>query len=229
MGTPTAGVVVAAFGVFEPSLLAAVYERAVATAARDEVLAARCAGAEESLATLVTGTDAAAVADPLLDALARVDGMGRPLFSGLRQLPVPATAAGRLWRAAELVREHRGDGHLAAGVAAGLDAVTMNVVTELWLGYPVGEYSGTRGFSAAAIAETVAALERRGWVRGGVLTDKGHAARTALEVATDATEASLMSLLGDDVTGLIASAELISERILAARLSPSDPRKRAAG
>jgi hypothetical protein len=45
--------------------------------------------------------------------------------------------------AAELVREHRGDGHLAAPVAAGLDVVTMNVLT-VWLGYPPGEYSATR-------------------------------------------------------------------------------------
>ena len=55
------------------------------------------------------------------DLLGRVvDPLGRPLFSALRELPVPASASGRLWQAAELVREHRGDGHLATLVSAGL-------------------------------------------------------------------------------------------------------------
>ena len=69
----------------------------------------------------------------LLGALDGLDGVGRPLFSALRQLPVPIDPFGRAWRASELVREHRGDGDLAASVAAGLDMVTMNVLTELWL------------------------------------------------------------------------------------------------
>ncbi len=63
-----------------------------------------------------------------------------------------------------MFREHRGDGHLAACVAAGLDQVEMNVLTELWLDYPAGEYSGTRGFphERVAAAVGVACSERLG-------------------------------------------------------------------
>jgi hypothetical protein len=45
---------------------------------------------------------------------------GRPLYAGLRALPLPADPAGLLWHAANLLREHRGDGHVAALVCSPL-------------------------------------------------------------------------------------------------------------
>ncbi len=229
LGTPAASVVVATFGVFEPSLLTSVYEQAVTVASRDDVLRARAEGAAQSLAAIVSDADAAAVADPLLEALAAVDGMGRPLFSALRELPVPESAAGRLWRAAELVREHRGDGHLAACVAAGFDALTMNVLTELWLGYAAGEYSSTRGFGADRIAVTVAALEQCGWKDEDGLTPKGVMVRLRVEAATDESQAGLVRQLGDRLPGIVETSRRMSAQVLAAKAFPSDPRKRAAG
>jgi hypothetical protein len=229
LGSPAPAVVVATFGVFEPGLLSAVYSQGVAAAGRDDVLAARTAGATESMAALVSEAEAAAIADPLLAALAGLDGAARPLFSALRALPVPETAAGRLWRAAELVREHRGDGHLAAATVAGFDAASLNVFTELWLGYGFGEYSGTRGFGAEQLGAALAWLEDRGWVAGSSLTPAGVGARLALEAATDASQAALVAALGDGLEDLIAAAEVVSERVLAAGAFPSDPRKRAGG
>lgn len=229
LGTPVPAVVVAAFGVFESGLLGSVYEQGVSAASRHDVLAARATGAAESLASIVSETDAIAVADPLLDALTALDGMGRPLFSALRALPLPDTAHGRLWRAAELVREHRGDGHLAAGIAARLDAITMNVVTELWLGYPFGEYSGTRGFNAEQLGVTLAALEAKGWVAGGAITPEGRAARLALEDATDASQDALVERLGPGIAAVTAAAAAMSDQVVAAGAFPPDPRKRAGG
>jgi hypothetical protein len=173
--------------------------------------------------------DAALVADPLLGALQRVDGMGRPLFSALRGLPLPASPHGQLWRAAELVREHRGDGHLAAVVAAGIDVLAINVLTELWLGFAPGEYSSTRGVSAEQLADTQARLEADGLVRAGALTPAGRALRDELEVDTDRSQHQLMTYLGDDVETIIDAANAISATIVTARAFPSDPRKRAAG
>lgn len=229
LGQPAASVVVATFGVFEPNLLTAVYHQGVATASRDAVLAARADGASASLGRHVVAADAAAIADPLLDALGNIDGMGRPLFSALRELPVPDSPPGRLWRAAELVREHRGDVHLAAGVSWGLDAVEMNVLTELWLDYPLGEYSSTRGFSPDRLAQAVESLAARGWVRDHRLTDAGRAARNELEAVTDAGQAALVRALGEHLDRVVAAASAISDRLVAAPAFPSDPRKRAAG
>jgi hypothetical protein len=165
----------------------------------------------------------------LLGALDGLDGVGRPLFSALRQLPVPIDPFGRAWRAAELFREHRGDGHLAASVAAGLDMVTMNVLTEVWLGYPPGEYSATRGFSPERIAASVADLHRRGWLGDDVLTKSGRAARDAIEKATDRSQDALILALGDSLDTVVAAATTIGSAVLAAHAAPADPRKRAAG
>jgi hypothetical protein len=229
LGTPAPAVVVATFGVFEAGLLTAVYEQGVAAASRDDVLAARAEGATASLAGLVSERDAAAVADPLLAVLDGLEGSGRPLFSALRALPRPDSAQGRLWRAAEMVREHRGDGHLAAAAVAGFDAITLNVFTELWLGYGLGEYSGTRGFDAAQLDTAVTELEDRGWASGPALTPEGSAARRALEAATDASQAGLVARLDDHIEAVTAGAASISERVLDAGAFPTDPRKRAGG
>ena len=168
--------------------------------------------------------------ETLLSAIDRVDCTGRPLFGSLRSLPRPDTPFGRAWRGAELVREHRGDGHLAACVAAGLDAVEMNVLTEVWLGYPVGEYSATRAFSPDRIAEAADALRDRGWMDvGGSLTPQGRAARDAIEAATDMSQAALISALGDAVEDVVADASTVGAAVLAHRAAPADPRKRAAG
>src|SRR5438105_4555509 len=52
---------------------------------------------------------------------------GRPLYGALRSLPWPDAPHLRLWHACTLLREHRGDGHVAALTAAGLDGVEAHV------------------------------------------------------------------------------------------------------
>jgi hypothetical protein len=229
LGTPTASVVAATFGVFEPGMIGAAYEAGVAAASRDDVLAARAAGGAASVDSIATPDECAAIADPLLRAVGSLDGLGRPLFSALRALPVPSSPGGRLWRAAELVREHRGDGHLAALVGAGLDAVESNVLTERWLGFGLGEYSATRGFGPVAVADAAARLQARGWMDGDDLTVAGRVAREAIEAATDAGQQTLVDACGADLDRIIALASDISTRLIEARAFPADPRKRAGG
>lgn len=229
LGTPSAATVVATFGVFEPGLLARVYAHGSAQASRADVLAAREAGATESLAAIITASTAESVAAPLLAALEHIDGLGRPLFSALRELPLPSSPHGRLWRATELVREHRGDGHLAALVGTGLDVVTINVLTEVWLGYAPGEYTATRGFGADVVSDASAALVERGWMADGRLTPDGLRVRIGIEQTTDESQTQLMGALGREVDDLVEHCQAISAKVLAARAFPYDPRKRAAG
>jgi hypothetical protein len=229
LGTPSSAVVVSAFGVFEPGMLASVYEAGTALVARDDILDARAAAASEELDAIATAEECSTVADPLLRVLDDLDGLGRPLFSALRALPRPTSPGGRIWRAAELVREHRGDGHLAALVGAGLTAAEANVLTERWLGFEFGEYSSTRGFAPHAIEAAAAGLDRRGWMTGHDLTDAGRAARSAIEVATDASQAALVDGCGDDLDEIIALAATVSTRLVDAHSFPADPRKRAGG
>ncbi len=228
-----APVVVAAFGVFEPGMLTAAFTHGSAVSSRDQILRARAEAATAGLRAATLGVDEALIdqlGDELLAAVAGLDGTARPLFAALRALPVPDTAMGRAWRAAELVREHRGDGHLAASVAAGLDVAEMNVLTEVWLGYAIGEYSSTRAFAPDRIAAAADALRSRGWLdAAGTLTPAGRVARDAIEAATDRSQDALVEALGATVDGVIAAAGTISAAVLAHQAAPADPRKRAAG
>lgn len=228
-----ASVVVATFGVFEPGMLAAVHTHASSISTRDEILRARETGASAGLTAATQHLDPELLerlGDLLLAAVAGLDGTGRPLFSALRALAAPPDPAGRAWRACEIVREHRGDGHLAACVAAGLDAVEMNVLTEVWLDYPVGEYSGTRGFGSERIAAASASLGGRGWLdHAGTITVDGRDARDAIEAATDRSQDALMGALGSETEAVTDLACTIGDAVLAARAAPADPRKRAAG
>ncbi len=225
-------VVVSAFGVFHPALLGSVYEHGRTVSSASDILATRASGASSGLRDATTGLDPATIAevgDQLLTAVMAVEPGPRPLFAALQSLPVPDEPYGRLWRAAELVREHRGDGHLAACAVAGLDMAEMNVLTELWLGYDVGEYSSTRGFDAETLAATVESLRSRGWVDDGTLSPNGRSARDAIEATTDASQVQLLRALGNDVDAIVAQLSVIGAAVLASQAAPADPRKRAAG
>lgn len=226
-------VVVAAFGAFEPAMLASVLQHGRSISSRDSILAARADGAAAGLQAATSGIApaiVAAFADRLLSALAGLDGTGRPLFAALRDLETPRDAYGRAWRASELVREHRGDGHMAARVAAGLDAVTMNVLTECWLGYRAGDYTSTRGFSADRVEQAVAGLRRRGLMNElGDLTMAGRQLRDDVEAATDRSQNELIAALGMQLEDAVRTASVLGAAILAAHAAPADARKRAAG
>ena len=226
-------VVVSAFGVFNGALLGPVYEHGRSVSSRPAVLASRSSGAAAGLRDATSGIDEnmiSTVGASLLAALSTLEPGPRHLFGALQALPVPDDPYGRLWRAAELVREHRGDTHLAACAAAGLDMAEMNVLTEVWLGYPVGEYSSTRGFDPASLASAVESLAGRGWMTdGGVLTSAGRAARDAVESATDVGQARLVEAIGAGLDDVVAVLGHISDAVLEARAAPADPRKRAAG
>lgn len=226
-------VVVAAFGAFEPRMLTEVYTHARTISTRDEMLAARGAGATAGLVAATGGVDETAVSwlgDRLLAALDHVDGAGRPLFSGLRDLAVPDSPHGRAWRASELVREHRGDGHIAAVVASGFDMIEMNVLTEVWLEYPVGEYSSTRAFGATRISEAAERLRTRGLLDGsGRLTPSGRAVRDGIELATDESQRALVDAIGSELDEVVRVADMLGTAVLDAHAAPADARKRAAG
>lgn len=227
-------VVASAFGVFDPSVLEAVITAARQAASHEQILTSRAVGAGAGLAAATRDiplADIARSAHRLRSALEPVDVTARPLFSALRALPVPEDPHGALWRAAEMYREHRGDGHLAACVAGGLDAVEMNVLTELWLDYPVGEYSATRGFGPDRIDTAVRSLADRGWVDADerTLTTDGRDARERIEAATDQSQRGVIAALGADLDELVADLAPIADAVLEARAAPADPRKRAAG
>jgi hypothetical protein len=229
-------VVVSAFGVFSPALLVPVYEQGRSTSSRDAVLAAREAGAIRGLTAATNGVEPAdikLVGDRLMSVLGSIEPGPRHLFGALQSVSTSADPYARLWRGAELYREHRGDSHLAACVAADLCMAEMNVLTEVWLGYPVGEYSASRGFVPEQLQAAAERLQSRGWFTlANAMTDAGKAAREAIELNTDVAQQRVVDALSEEEQAwseLVATANRIGAAVLAAQAAPADPRKRAAG
>jgi hypothetical protein len=229
LGDPDAGVVVSSFAVFEPGMLTATYEAARAACSRSTLVATRRDATIESLGVVLAGADVAPVADRLAAAVSAADATGRPLFAGLARQPWPEDPVGRLWRACELAREHRGDGHVAAAIVDGLGPVTMNVLTEVWLGMPLASYTASRGWGPDDIAAGAASLGAAGLLDGDRITPAGRARRDRLEATTDATQDTLVSALGADLEATIAQLDEWSAACVAAGAFPPDVFKRAAG
>ena len=192
LGDVEPAVAASAFAVFEPGVIGAGVQAGRAAIDRPSLLALLDRTTIASLTeVLMTEPVPQADVDPgghghgheqvaaaLRGAVEQADGTGRPLFSGVRALGWPDEPVGQLWRACHALREHRGDSHTAAFVAAGLDPVRMNILTELWLGYGLGDYSSSRAWSAAATAIALDHLRAAGLLDGDRLTDTGRAPAT---------------------------------------------------
>ena len=228
LGEPEPGVVVSAFAVFQPDMIAAAYESGRTTVPRDAMLAARADSTIDSLQTTLGDVDVSAVATTLQAAVNSVSGMGRPLFSGLRDQPWPSSPVGVLWRSCELAREHRGDGHVAVCLSEGLDPVQMNVLTELFVGMPLGSYSASRAWSADQIADAAEDLRAAGLLDDDGLTDAGLDYRREIEARTDALDQPLIDAIAD-LDAINVPLRDWSQRCIDAGAFPPDPFKRAAG
>lgn len=229
LGDPVPAVVASAFAWFEPTFLAGLHATARAAVEPDALLAARDEATTASLRAVLGDDDPTDVADVLADAVEPADGTGRPLFTALRHRGRPADPVQRLWWACDLVREHRGDSHVAAALAAGIGPVEMNVLTELWVGMPLRSYTASRGWSPEAMDAAVARLEEQGWVTDGGLTPAGAAARIDVEARTDAQQEPIVTALGDRLDDVCARLDAWSSRCIEHRAFPPDILKRAAG
>ena len=231
LGEVPSALVTATFGVFEPGLVDRLWTAGRALLPLADLIAVRDRATAASLRETLGEAEeerAAEVAAALERAADAADGTARPLFSALRAQPRLADPFGRLWRAADLVREHRGDGHLAAVIATGLDPVRASILAELWVGYPVGEYSATRGWSDEVRAAAAAHLERDGLLADGALTAAGRQLRDDIEDATDASQGDLVAAL-PGLAALVTDLHRWSARCIEAGTFPDDDRKRAAG
>ena len=123
-------------------------------------------------------------------------------------MPRAGEPAARLWHAATLLREHRGDGHFAALLAADIDGCEA-VVLRTGADLAREQLQPVRGWTDEDWEQAEARLASRGWLAGdGRLTPDGAAARQAVEDATDRAAARPWARLGADaieeLAGLLA-------------------------
>ncbi|WP_433365156.1 MarR family winged helix-turn-helix transcriptional regulator [Actinoplanes sp. CA-142083] len=143
---------------------------------------------------------------------------GRVLYAGLRALPVPEEPVARLWHAATLLREHRGDGHTAALVAHGVGGTEAHVLLALSLGMRAHEFGRVHHLPTAQLDAVVDGLRDRGLVdAAGGLTEAGRQTRERVEALTDELAAPAYRVLNaDELDELIAGLEPIAAAVEAA-------------
>jgi hypothetical protein len=229
LGDTAPAVVAATFAWFDPPLVESLWTAAREAAPIADVLHERTQAIAESLGEVIGDDGVDEVAQTLREAVRGADAAGRPLFAALRAQPWPDAPAARLQRACDLVREHRSDSHIAAAIGSGRGSVEMNVLSELWLGMRLGEYTASRGFAEPVIEAAAERLRAEGLVEGAELSERGRAARAEIERRTDAMEHSVVDALGDQLDWLVARLDRWSGACIAAACFPPDPLKRAAG
>lgn len=222
MGQVPGQVVAAAFGVFNPKAVVPAVTGGWQITSRDAILAARERGATAMLQRVLghqpDGLDR--VTGLLRRAAAVAPWAGRPIFGGLRSLGFPGHPLGEMWRAADLLREHRGDSHVIAWAVGGADAMEVLLLTEQWWGLPARSYTPTRGWTGPDMDAGFGRLQARGLMSGEQLTDAGRAFREEIEVRTDELERPVLNALGDDVDELLDHLDAWSEAIIAAGSYP---------
>jgi hypothetical protein len=153
------------------------------------------------------GTDAAPVGD-------------RPLFGANAALPWPTSAYPALWHAATLIREHRGDGHVGALVAANVGPTEAHVLRIADDGLPLDSITPYRGWSDEDWSAATGRLRDRGWIDDrGRTTAAGSAVRAMIERETDALSADLVRR----IDGLDAVMTVLTTAAAAVRQADAVP------
>jgi hypothetical protein len=230
LGPVGAGAVTAVFYNYKHELVAehvpAVWEAATPA----QVLAARARAVDATLRRLL-GADAVASAEMAeaarlaLRAAEACTRSARPLYSAQADLPVPEEPHLAYWHAATLLREHRGDGHLAALMSAGLDGLEAVVThTATGKGMTPKWVFGTRGWTQEDWDAAVGRLRKRGLLdEAGELTEQGVALREGIERETDRLDRAPYEHLGaDGVARLTALGTGFVRAALAAGAFPTD-------
>ena len=188
------------WGKVTPAEAIAVRERGSAAALRERIGDHADAPGLARLADLATR---AAVSAPTV---------GRPLYAGLRALAVPSDPVARLWHAATLLREHRGDSHNALLVAHDVGGTEAHVLLAITMSETAEEFGRTHHLPPEQLAAVVDGLRARGLVNSsGGFTDAGRAFRQQIEDRTDELAAVAYDVLtADELDELIAGLEPIA-------------------
>ena len=196
---------VAAFFVFSPSLVAHFVPACWEAATPEDVIAARYRGVDAAYRRLLgqevlDSPEMAEAAGLARTAAGACAPEGRALYAAHADLPWPEAPHLALFHALTLVREHRGDGHVATEVSHGLSGLESLVThTATGTGFTVPAAQATRGWSSEEWDACAADLHRRGLLAAdGSLTEQGQALRTSVETATDELGHAPWAALGDE-------------------------------
>jgi hypothetical protein len=222
MGAVQPAVATATFYNFAPRMADRALPDAWGFASPATVLEARLAGLDRAFDRIFgadrKGTAVTSAADIARRAAESCTVVGRPLAAANAAQPWPEDPMLVLWQATTVLREHRGDGHVAALVDAGLDGLEAHISFVAAGAVTRGVLQPARGWSDDDWEAAEQRMTERGWLDNAdpaILTPIGTAARQQIEDATDRMAAEPWRRIGakatDELRGLL--------KVMAARIA----------
>jgi hypothetical protein len=205
MGAVPAEVVIATFFNFNPALIRRALPAAWDLANPADVLAARRHAVDQSLRQAwgegVGGAEVREAADLARRAAERAceRPQGRPLFAAHAALEWPDEPHLVLWHAQTLLREFRGDGHVALLLTAGLDGLGALITHSATGAIPAESLRTSRAWSEQEWSDGVERLRDEGWLNeASTLTEDGRRRRQSIEDRTDELSVYPYEAIGED-------------------------------
>jgi hypothetical protein len=226
MGAVPAEVVIATFYNFNPAIIRPVVPEVWRRTSPEVLWQARLAAVDAAL-TRIFGErlghdDIAAAAELLRRVVPACAPEGRPLFAGHLAQAWPEPPHLALWFGITLLREFRGDGHIAALTAEGVSGVEALVIHSATGAVPAAVLKATRAWDDDSWETAVRGLTVRGWLgTDGSFTAVGKAHRDSVEERTDLLAAAPWALMSEDeAIWLAALGKDLSATIVAAGTFP---------
>src|SRR3954464_15899131 len=223
LGLVPAEVVDALFYNFAPGEVARHIPKVWRTTSPEAALAARQTGCTRALrrilADRIDSPAFARAAELLIKAATSAPLEGRPMYAALRAMPIPDDVVGRLFHAASLLREHRGDGHIAALVVEGVGRLEAHVLLALDMGLPAENFGRIRHLPAAQLAAVLDGMRDRGLIGDdGWLSEEGRAVKQRVEALTDDLAMKPYEILEpSELDELVGALEPLAALLLAAQ------------
>jgi hypothetical protein len=223
LGRVPAEVVDALFYNFAPGEVARHIPKVWDTTTPELAIAARqqgCANAlRRILAAHIDSPAFARATDLLLQAATSAPIEGRPMYAALRALPTPDDVVVRLFHAASLLREHRGDGHIAALMVEGVGGLEAHVLFALAMDMPAEKFGRIHHLPTAQIAAVIDGMRDRDLIGSdGWLSETGRAVKQRVEARTDDLAARPYECLAtDELDELVAALEPLAALLVAAQ------------
>ena len=223
LGLTSAEVVDALFYNFAPGEVARHIPKVWRTTTPDAAIAARRAGCVQALRRILGArVDAPAFAratELLTKAATSAPLEGRPMYAALRALPLPDEVVARMFHAASLLREHRGDGHIAALMIEGVGRLEAHVLYALAIGTPADRFGRIHHLPAAQLDAVVDGMRDRGLIGAdGSLSEQGRAVNERVEALTDDLAATPYECLEPgELDELVTTLEPLAALLVAAQ------------
>ncbi|QGK69740.1 hypothetical protein GIY23_09610 [Allosaccharopolyspora coralli] len=222
MGPVPGGVVAATFFNFNPAAVATVIPHAWTLSSPDDVIAARYRAVDRALRRLLgdeiaDSTEVAESAAVAKEAAEACTPDGKPLYAGHADLEWPQAPHLRLWHGVTLLREFRGDAHVAALHTAGLSglqALVLHVSTGK--AFTESAAKATRAWSDEQWTATQHELREQGLLdEQGTITEEGTKLREDVETATDSQSmAPWMRIGAEKIERLTRHGAELSHQVL---------------